>query len=520
MRLKGRSRVIAVLGGVALMGSVIAAPPVAATPSVVATISLGASPFSVTTTSGPGLGKVYVGTETSHVLEVNPNTNAVDDSVQVDSGSNLVYVTASPSDDSYVYAAVSGPNTVSKIRTVDDTLVATYSTGVSIGEVAVATSPDGLDDTLYVASNSGVIVLDAVTMTRDDTIRIGASVTDVAVAGDDSIVAITNTYVYVIDPATDDSIRISAGVPKAVAVSPDDRYAYVTSLDASTLLNRIDTRTGVVDDSLPSAFGKQGIDVAVAPNGTIYIATSGGGGYSLMEVDPVSFETVWSVPLSQYPRGLAVGPTGLVYAGVQSGPLTVINPSSSPSPSPTPSPVFPPDAPRDVKAVAGNAEATVSWTAPASSGSFPISNYLARSTPGGKTCLVAAPTLTCTVAGLTNGTAYTFTVEALNGAGWSSPSLPSAAVTPTRAQSIVITGSRDAADPRLILVKGTSSGLAGSMAVPFVRLPGQTEYSEGTGTRTIDVGGRFEWQRKTGKKAYVYFMSGDVKSNTVVIDAR
>jgi hypothetical protein len=85
----------------------------------------------------------------------------------------------------------------------------------------------------------------------------------------------------------------------------------------------------------------------------------------------------------------------------------------------------------EVRAAAGDAQATVTWQAPASTGSSTVTDYEVTSSPGGKGCLVKAPTLSCTVTGLTNGTAYTFTVKALSGGGWSAASAPSNAVTPS-----------------------------------------------------------------------------------------
>lgn len=105
--------------------------------------------------------------------------------------------------------------------------------------------------------------------------------------------------------------------------------------------------------------------------------------------------------------------------------LTASDPCGTPPPPPPPPPVDPPSAPRDVTGVGGNAAATVSWMTPASSGSFPITNYQVVANPGGASCLTQGPTLTCDVTGLTNGTSYTFTARALNGAGWGPFSTPS-----------------------------------------------------------------------------------------------
>ena len=87
-----------------------------------------------------------------------------------------------------------------------------------------------------------------------------------------------------------------------------------------------------------------------------------------------------------------------------------------------------PGAPTAVSATAGNASASVSWTAPASNGGSAITNYTATSSPGGLTCTSA--TSPCTVSGLTNGTPYTFTVTATNAKGTGAASAASTAVTP------------------------------------------------------------------------------------------
>jgi hypothetical protein len=197
--------------------------------------------------------------------------------------------------------------------------------------------------------------------------------------------------------------------------------------------------------------------------------------------------------------------------------------SSPPAPPSPPNPVvFPPGAPTRLTAVAADASASVSWLAPSDSGSYPTSTYQVTSAPGGRSCLVSAPALTCTVPGLTNGISYTFTAHALNGAGWGAWSAPSNAVTPSPSvvKAIQITGSRDASDTRVVRVSGTTTDLVGEQVTPWVRFPGQGSFTAGTGVRTVAADGTFAWSRATGKKVYVYFTHVSIKSNTVVIAAR
>ena len=225
-------------------------------------------------------------------------------------------------------------------------------------------------------------------------------------------------------------------------------------------------------------------------------------------------DTTWSVAL---PSGLPAGqvPVEVELNGGQYALAGIYTVQSSGPPTPTP--VYPPGAPTDVKAVAGSGEATVSWTAPTYIGSYPITDYEVTSSSGSHTCLTKSTS--CTVAGLEGGTSYTFTVRALNGAGWGAYSAPSNAVTPT-AKTILITGSRDANDDRYVKVRGTTTDLAGKQVVPYVRFPGETDFAAGTGVRTVSADGTFTWQRKTGKKVYVYFEHAEARSNTVTISAR
>ena len=83
--------------------------------------------------------------------------------------------------------------------------------------------------------------------------------------------------------------------------------------------------------------------------------------------------------------------------------------------------------PTSISATAGSAEATVSFTLPAYDGKG-IATYLVTASPGGATA--SGSTSPITVTGLSNGTAYTFTVTTVTGYGVSAVSTASSSVTP------------------------------------------------------------------------------------------
>jgi hypothetical protein len=90
-----------------------------------------------------------------------------------------------------------------------------------------------------------------------------------------------------------------------------------------------------------------------------------------------------------------------------------------------------PSAPQSPAATTGDASATVTWSAPASSGGAAIDEYELQLSPDGVTwSSVSAGTLTqVTATGLQNGTQYHFRVRAHNDAGWS-PASSEALATP------------------------------------------------------------------------------------------
>ena len=86
-----------------------------------------------------------------------------------------------------------------------------------------------------------------------------------------------------------------------------------------------------------------------------------------------------------------------------------------------------PLAPTIVSVTPGNGQATVSFNDTASNGS-PITSYTVTASPGNITATGAGSPITVT--GLTDGTAYTFTVTATNAAGTGAASVSSGSVTP------------------------------------------------------------------------------------------
>jgi predicted outer membrane repeat protein len=310
--------------------------------------------------------------------------------------------------------------------------------------------------------------------------------------------------------ASDDTMAItnSAFEGNSAGTAGADSYTkYFTSATATTY---------VTDSAFATGNGVVGPTITGGADGNIVgdplllgaLADNGGSTFTRLPADGSPLINA-GVPIA----GIATDQRGITRTATPT-----IGSVQIPAPiPPTPPLPVPPSAPVDPTAAAGDSSAVVSWLPPISSGSFRVTTYEVVMNGEESVCLVPVSTddtQSCSVEDLINGEEYTFTVRALSGAGWSAFSTPSDPVVP-RAASIVITGSREG---RSVEVAGDAPGLVGEQVTPWIRFPGPHRYEPGAGVQTVSDDGTFMWQRRTGKKTYVYFRAdGDVRSNRVII---
>lgn len=191
-----------------------------------------------------------------------------------------------------------------------------------------------------------------------------------------------------------------------------------------------------------------GIVFVKGPNGSIQSVTLGGSGGGGGSANIVEATTAAGFPATGASQTLYISrDTSRVYRFDSSGVYVEIGTSGGggSGEDATLRSLFIPAAPTSVTATGGNAQATVSWTAPAALSVLPITDYTVQySSNSGSTWTTfarAASTATSGVAvtGLTNGTAYVFRVAALNGVGTGAYSAASSSVTPAASPSVPVT---------------------------------------------------------------------------------
>jgi hypothetical protein len=229
---------------------------------------------------------------------------------------------------------------------------------------------------------------------------------------------------------------VGASATSAVVSPLVNRTSYTFTVAASTLV-------GTSSPSAPSNAVTPSAPTAPGPP-TNVLATAGNVQATVSWTPPASNR---GSPITGY--SVTSSPGGLTASAGASATSAVVSPlvngtsytftvtaanavgtSPASAPSNAVTPAGSPGAPTNLTATAGNAQAAVSWTPPASNGGSPITGYTVTSSPGGVTASAGASATSAVVSPLVNGTSYTFTVSATNGAATSGPSAPSNAVTP------------------------------------------------------------------------------------------
>jgi hypothetical protein len=141
--------------------------------------------------------------------------------------------------------------------------------------------------------------------------------------------------------------------------------------------------------------------------------------------------------------------------------------------------LFAPPAPTSLTAVAGNTQASLSWTAPTVLSVTPITDYVVQySSNSGSTWTTfsdgTSTATSATVTGLTNGTAYVFRVAAVNGVGTGAYTAASSSVTPSASVSVdylVVAGGGGGG-----VVAGGGGGGGGALAGSALTLNQNVQY--------------------------------------------
>ncbi len=354
------------------------------------------------------------------LFQISATTDAVLNTISIANAYHLA------TDGTNVYVTWSNATKISKYNF--STAAAVFS-GVSL---TLPPGASGLNDIvvsgeyLWIASNSGYV------MKLNTSDGSSVSVTQTLSSNAYKIIIYGNAMIlgnggggtsYVYDISSGTPVYESSFTESAKGMQFDGTYIWTVSYGANL-----------------KKFGAAYILAAPNAPGTP-TAVAGNGAADVSWTAPVGGEAPASYTVTSSPGGLtctATAPaTTCNVAGLTNGTAYTFSvvatnsggnsSASSASNSVTPVAVVS-GAPGTPTAVAGDGAADVSWTAP-STGGAPVT-YTVTSSPGGLTCTATAPATTCNVAGLTNGTAYTFTVVATNTGGNSSPSSASNSVSP------------------------------------------------------------------------------------------
>jgi len=224
----------------------------------------------------------------------------------------------------------------------------------------------------------------------------------------------------------------------------------VTGLTDGTAYDFTVTAVNAVGPGPPSSPSAP-VTPATVPGAPTGLSVSGGDGQATLGWSPPASDggsPVTGYLVTPFVGGVAQAPVtfpstatvetvgGLTNGTTYDFTVTAVNPVGPGPPSPPSAPVTPatlPGVPTGLSVSGGDGQATVAWSSPASDGGSPVTAYLVTPFVGGVAQFPVTFSSTATVetvTGLTDGTAYDFTVTAVNSVGPGAPSSPSPAVTP------------------------------------------------------------------------------------------
>lgn len=180
--------------------------------------------------------------------------------------------------------------------------------------------PEGKDACLGPegTSNSYLYKVDTSSLKITDVVEVGAVPKYVATSHDGSKVLVTNWCSFdlnVIDTKTGkvtETIDLGGKYPRGIAVSPDDKTAYVALMGDDRVVT-VDLGSGAVSDFTSTGDGPR--HLLTSPDGdTVYVSNNGEG--TVSEVDADSGEVTREVTVGNQPRSMTISPDGgAIYVG-------------------------------------------------------------------------------------------------------------------------------------------------------------------------------------------------------------
>ncbi len=339
---------------------------------------------------------------------------------------------------------------------------ATPPTAPSAPSSVAATAGNGSATVSWTAPDNGGSLITSYTVTPyvGSTAGTPVTVANQSPSASTTITGLTSGTTYTFTVSATNSVGTSAASAPSNAVTPQAQAAPNAPTGVSAVAG---SGSATVSWTAPSNGGNPITSYTITPYTTGESATAG------TPVTVTGNPPVTTATVSGLTNGTAyqfsVSATNAIGTGPNSADSTQVTPAG------------PPLAPTGVTATSGTASATVNWTAPDPQGS-PITSYTVTpfvgSTPQVPVTVSGSPPATSALmAGLTDGTSYTFQVTATNAVGTSAASTPSAAVTPADIPAPPAAVTAVTISPASLSVSWTPSSNGGSpissyMVTPYV----------------------------------------------------